>query len=141
MDKNLRSAKLNRISKTDHQCLGIFTIYDGNGFPFFECRTLELPDRGNQRRISCIPEGEYWVEKRKSRKYGDHFHVRGVPNRSLILLHNANFVEQLLGCVAVGLAHTDINGDGFRDVTRSRQTLKDLNRELPNRFKLKIYAS
>ena len=141
MKKEDRSAELNRISKTDHQCLGIFTIFDGNGFPFFECRTVELPDRGNKRRISCIPEGEYWVEKRWSRKYGNHFHVRGVPNRDLILLHNANYVEQLLGCVGVGLAHTDINGDGFRDVTRSKSTLKDLNRELPNRFKLKIYAS
>ncbi len=141
MKKENRSAGLNRISKTDHQCLGVFTIFDQHGFPFFECRTVELPDRDNQRLISCIPEGEYWVEKRYSSKYGDHFHVKGVPNRDLILLHNANYVEQLLGCVAVGLAHTDINGDGYRDVTRSKQTLKDLNKELPDRFKLKIYAS
>ena len=141
MNKKDRYVEIDRISKTDHQCLGIWTIFDQHGFPFFECRTVELPDRGNKRRISCIPEGEYWVVKRKSAKYGPHFHFLHVPNRSLILAHNANYVEQLLGCVAVGLAHTDINGDGYRDVTRSKQTLKDLNRELPDRFKLKIYAS
>ena len=132
--------KIQRISKTDFQCLGIWTIYDDNNFPFWQCRTLELPDQGNQKRISCIPEGTYDVIKRNSAKYGDHFHILGVPNRSYILVHNANYKRQLKGCVAVGLAHIDIDGDGHRDVTRSKQTLKDLNRELPDSFKLEIYV-
>lgn len=138
MLKTDRYIGINRISKNDHQTLGILTIFDGNGFPFFECRTLELPDKQNEKRISCIPEGSYTMCKRNSPKYGDHFHIKHVPNRKWILIHNANYVEQLRGCVAVGLAHTDIDGDGWRDVTRSRQTLKDLNRELPDQFTLTI---
>ncbi len=132
--------KIQRISKNDHQCLGIWTIYDDNDFPKWECRTLELPDRDNQNRISCIPEGKYTVVKRYSKKYGDHFHILNVPNRDYILAHNANYVRQLLGCIAVGLAHTDIDGDGWRDVTRSKKTLKDLNKELPDKFELEIYV-
>ena len=132
--------KIKRIQKDSFQSLGILTIYDDNDFPYWECRTLELPDRDNQLRISCIPEGEYWVEKRNSPKYGDHFHILDVPNRSYILIHNANYVRQLLGCIAVGLSHTDIDGDGLSDVTRSKSTMKDLNRILPDRFKLKIYG-
>lgn len=132
--------KIQRIQKDDFQTLGILTIYDDNNFPKWECRTLELPDKDNQSRISCIPEGTYTVVKRNSAKYGDHFHIKDVPNRSYILVHNANYKRQLLGCIAVGLSHTDIDGDGHRDVTRSKSTLKDLNRELPDTFQLEIYV-
>jgi len=97
-----------------------------------------LPWKDNQRRISCIPEGEYEVVKRWSKKYGDHFHILGVDGRDYILTHAANFVRQLLGCIAVGLSHTDIDGDGLRDVTSSKKTLKQLNKILPERFNLKI---
>lgn len=133
--------EINRISKTSHQSLGILTIFDKHNFPFWECRTLELPDKDNQNRISCIPEGEYKVIKRTSPGRGKHFHILKVPNRTYILIHSANYVEQLLGCVAVGLSHTDINGDGWRDVTHSKKTMKDLIKILPENFKLKIYAS
>ncbi len=132
--------KIQRIQKDDFQSLGIWTIYDDNNFPKWECRTLELPDKDNQSRISCIPEGTYTVVKRNSAKYGDHFHILDVPNRSYILVHNANYKRQLKGCIAVGLSHTDIDGDGHRDVTRSKSTLKDLNRELPDTFQLEIYV-
>lgn len=131
--------KIQRIQKNDFQCLGIMTLFDDHGFPYWENRTLELPDLDNQSRISCIPEGEYTVVKRNSEKYGDHFHILDVPNRSYILIHNANFKRQLKGCIAVGLAHTDIDGDGHRDVTRSKKTLKDLNKQLPESFTLEIY--
>lgn len=133
-------ANLKRIASDESQILGILTIYDDRGFPFYEVRTLELPDKDNQRRISCIPEGEYQVVKRHSDKYGDHFHILDVPNRDYILIHSANYVRQLLGCVAVGFAHTDIDGDGLRDVTSSRKALKALNNELPDEFKLKIFS-
>lgn len=133
-------AKIKRIYSGEYQTLGIWTIYDKHNFPYWECRTLELPDKGNQTLISCIPEGVYDCEKRWSKRFKDHFHIKDVTGREWILVHNANFVRELLGCVAVGLAHTDIDGDGLRDVTRSKSTLKDLNRELPDKFKLTIYS-
>lgn len=132
--------KIQRIQKGEYQTLGILTIYDDGNFPSWSCRTLELPDKQNQRRISCIPEGKYEVVKRHTDKYKDHFHITGVPNRDYILIHNANYVRQLLGCIAVGLSHTDIDGDGLRDVTASKNTLKDLNAKLPESFSLEIYC-
>ena len=132
--------KIQRISKTDVQTLGILTVFDKYGFPFWECRTLELPWLDNQKRKSCIPEGVYPVVKRYSAKFKDHFHIKEVPNRDYILIHPVNFVKDLLGCIGAGLSHTDIDGDGHRDLTRSKKTLKDLNRILPDSFELEIYV-
>ena len=132
------NVRLRRIYQNEHQTLGIMTLYDEHGFPFYEVRTLELCWKENQRRISCIPCGEYKVIKRYSEKYKDHFHILDVPNRDYILIHNANFVRQLKGCVAVGMSHTDIDGDGLRDVTSSKSTLKKLNKHLPDKFNLII---
>lgn len=100
--------------------------------------TLELPWRNNERRVSCIPEGEYQVVRRNSAKYGDHFHVLNVPGRDMILIHVANFVKELLGCIAVGKSHIDINGDGWKDVSLSGPSLKELNKLLPDSFTLII---
>lgn len=130
--------KLKRIYKCDKQVLGIMTLFDDFSFPYYEVRTLELPDKENQKEISCIPCGEYEVVKRYSEKYKDHFHILNVPNRDYILIHNANFVRQLKGCIAVGFSHSDIDGDGLRDVTESQKTLKALNKHLPDKFDLTI---
>lgn len=135
----IKSAKLERIDRGPKQTLGIMTLYDQHDFPFFMVHTLELPWLDNARRISCVPVGKYIVNKRKSPKYGWHFHLQDVEGRTLILIHNANYVRQLAGCIAVGNSHTDIDGDGLRDVTSSKSTMKQLNRLLPDEFELEIY--
>jgi len=134
-----RSAKLARISSTSDQTLGMMTLYDQHGFPFFVVHTLELPWLDNKKGESCIPLGSYIVEKRNSSKYGDHFHIINVEGRSFILIHNANYVRQLRGCIAVGNSHTDIDGDGLRDVTASKKTMKQLLKLMPDKFELTIY--
>lgn len=101
-------------------------------------KTMELPWRNNQSKISCIPCGEYQVVRRNSPKYGDHFHLLNVPGRQLILIHVANYFSDLLGCIGVGESHTDINGDGLRDVTRSGPKMKQLLALFPKTFKLTI---
>jgi hypothetical protein len=76
----------------------------------FNCRTLELPWRDNQRSISCIPPGSYKVEIRLSPKYGRIYWVRNVPNRSYILIHSGNFAgdtkkgfkTHVNGCILLG---------------------------------------
>jgi hypothetical protein len=70
----------------------------------FQCFTLELPWKENQRKISCIPEGTYKVVHRTSPKYKEHLHVTGVPNRDLILIHTGNSAKDILGCILVGTA-------------------------------------
>ena len=129
---------LRRIFQDANETLGIFTVYDIRNFPFYELRTLELPWKDNSKQQSCIPVGEYDVIKRVSAKFGNHFHILNVPNRDYILIHSANYVRQLLGCIAVGYSHTDIDGDGLRDVTESLSALRNLNDILPKSFKLEI---
>jgi hypothetical protein len=73
------------------------------------CYTIELPWLHNQRRISCIPEGEYVLQKRFSPKFQWHLHLRNVPGRDFILIHPANDAKkELLGCIAPVTIHTGI---------------------------------
>jgi hypothetical protein len=67
----------------------------------FQCYTIELPWVNNLPRLSCIPEGRYELKKRYSPKFKDHLLVKGVPGRSLVLLHPANdALKELKGCIA-----------------------------------------
>jgi hypothetical protein len=83
------------------------TYFEGgtNGTLFcsdnFLCHTIELPWRDNKRNISCIPEGRYEIVTRYSSHFKHHLLVKGVPQRSLILLHPANnALKELQGCIA-----------------------------------------
>jgi hypothetical protein len=67
----------------------------------FICHTIELPWKDNERRTSCIPEGRYEVQKRYSPKFKWHLILKGVPGRSVILIHPANdAMKELKGCIA-----------------------------------------
>jgi hypothetical protein len=73
------------------------------------CYTIELPWLQNQRRISCIPEGEYVLQKRFSPKFKWHLHLQNVPGRDFILIHPANDAKkELLGCIAPVTIQTGI---------------------------------
>jgi hypothetical protein len=104
----------------------------------FECYTLELPWKDNQRRVSCIPQGTYKAVKHRSPKFGNSIWIKDVPNRSEILIHPANYVRQLLGCIAVGKDLRDIDGDSLEDTTASRNTMNELLALLPNSFEVTI---
>jgi hypothetical protein len=124
---------LKRITDDGVQTLG--HLHLGNGKVY---QTLELAWKNNERQRSCIPKGTYKVKKRTSAKYGEHFHILNVPNRDMILIHHANFHNQLLGCIAPGKGLSDLNKDGKLDVTSSRQAMKELLAALPNNFELEI---
>ena len=67
----------------------------------FICHTIELPWKENQAIVSCIPEGEYFINRRYSSKFRWHLEIINVPSRSLILFHAANNAQQeLQGCIA-----------------------------------------
>ena len=114
-----------RLRDDGTETLSALFVYDGLE-KVFECVTLELPWKGNKTNISCIPRGIYHVSHRESEKYGSHLHVEDVKGRSYILIHVANYVSQLRGCIALGSSFADINRDGIIDVTSSRNTLKKL---------------
>jgi len=78
----------------------------------------------NQRRISCVSEGEYILQQRYSPKFGWHLHLMNVPGRDLILIHPANDAKkELLGCIAPVTNHTGI-GKG----SNSRKALEKLKK-------------
>ena len=43
---------------------------------------IELPWLKNQRNVSCIPEGEYELKARYSKKFKHHLHIADVKGRS-----------------------------------------------------------
>lgn len=64
--------------------------------------TVELPWRENARNHSCIPAGTYSALLHDSPKFGDSIWLRGVPNRSEILIHAGNSVQDFDGCIGPG---------------------------------------
>lgn len=124
---------ITRTKYEDKQTIGVMH-YNGEEV----CKTLELAWVNNNTRVSCVPLGRYKVVRRQSPKYGLHFHLTNVPGRSLILIHQANYHYQLLGCIAVGKNHVDINKDGYLDVTNSKRTMDKLLKVLPKEFELII---
>lgn len=67
----------------------------------FLCHTIELPWKNNKRSVSCIPEGEYQIEPRFSKRFQHHLILKTVKDRSYILFHPANdALKDLEGCIA-----------------------------------------
>jgi hypothetical protein len=129
--------KIIRFKHDTIQTIGRGEVYI-SGYKVFDFFTLELPWLDNQREISCIPVGDYACKKRHSQRYENHFHVLNVPNRSYILIHHGNYFKDTLGCILPGKTLADIDGDGYRDVTHSKQTMAKLNELLPDEFEVKI---
>jgi len=110
--------------RSDQGTEGIL-LYDS-----FNCPTLELPWRDNQRSISCIPPGEYNCVTRKSPKFGTTYHVTEVPERSYVLIHSGNwagdvnkgFKSHVNGCILLGQKTGWLAGQ--RAVLNSRITIK-----------------
>lgn len=67
--------------------------------------TLEKPWLNNQTYVSCIPEGEYQLGPWNSERFPNVWQVRDVPGRTAILIHAANWADQIEGCIAPGLSY------------------------------------
>ncbi|SHG80989.1 hypothetical protein SAMN05443549_1074 [Flavobacterium fluvii] len=91
----------------------------------FICNTIELPWKNNETKVSCIPEGKYFIIKRYSPKFKWHLEIIDVKNRSLILFHPANnALLELNGCIA---PVTKLSGSGLGLMSRKAFTqLKNL---------------
>jgi hypothetical protein len=119
---------------------GDAAVLDDDNVPVFDFKTLELPWKNNERMVSCIPAGDYLVQKMPptaKRKY-EYFHVLNVPGRDSILWHPGNYTRQILGCTLPGEAHVDLDKDGITDITNTTATLKILTAMMPDKFKLTI---
>lgn len=104
----------------------------------FRCFTLELPDLDNIVSISCIPEGQYTVNKHYSEKLGACFNVQDVTGRTYIRIHTGNYTRQIQGCVLVGSSLMDLDKDGIIDVGNSKATMNKLLELMADEFILTI---
>lgn len=122
---------LQRTKQNSTQTLGVLTCYVEPNIPVFQCKTLELPWKENQRNVSCIPAGTYPMKYENSPRFGRMlWELYDTPNRSEIKIHAANYVEQLNGCIALGRSAMDINGDGNVDITSSKDTMRQFHSAL-----------
>lgn len=134
-----------RTKSTEFATYGEGTVFNEVDDVMFNFKTLELPWKNNQRRISCIPPApggklDYLVHKKPptAKRPYEYFHVQHVEGRDAILWHPGNYTSQILGCTLPGEAHTDLNKDGIVDITNTKQTLKILTTLMPEKFKLTI---
>lgn len=64
---------------------------------------LELPWLANKVNVSCIPEGVYsWELVLDHPRFGNCFYLPEVPDRSEIMIHVGNQLEDTEGCLLVG---------------------------------------
>lgn len=95
---------------------------------------LELPWRGNEPYVSCIPEGLYEYEVRHSLKAGRAvIWVMDVPDREYIQWHPGNYTSQIEGCGLPGIGVKYLNADNIPDVISSVDTLDDILANIPEK--------
>lgn len=101
--------------------LGWLNVYDGAAL-VFRCACLELPWKDNASKVSCVPAGKYPLVLEYSSAFkADLWELKMTPGRSECKIHAANYPSQLLGCIAPGLIHADLDKDGRLDAARSRE--------------------
>ena len=85
-----------RVGQSDRGTFGVLRYED---VPF--ALTLELPWKDNAPNESCIPTGQYICRRTRSPKFGETFSVTSVPDRTNILFHKGNTIEDTAGCILV----------------------------------------
>ena len=101
---------LRRITQTTGSTLGVL-MSRNLSMPLM---TLELPYRGNKKRVSSIPAGTYdWMRWHSPTFERDVIRLSDTAARTDILIHPANYHSELLGCIAPGLRYADWKGKGY----------------------------
>ncbi|MEI6283175.1 MAG: DUF5675 family protein [Alphaproteobacteria bacterium] len=126
----MRTAVLTRTETGDTGTFGVMVL-GGSSWV-----TGELPDRGNAPGLSSIPAGQYVCKWLWSPKFGRNvYHVQGVPGRTVIEFHAANWMGdktkgfecELDGCIALGRRHAVVGDQqgisGSRDAIGEFETL------------------
>lgn len=98
---------------------------------------------GGMPKLSCIPDGSYRVYPHNSVKFPETYGVANellgvwpaiVPSankgwgRSAVLIHKGNKVADVIGCIAIGLAHK--TEDDYHYITDSAKALVQLQKFL-----------
>jgi len=134
----IQKAILERFLISEFYTLGRMVLSDSSGVTVFKCYTLELPYKGNKKQISCIPANEYQVVLHASPRFGVVYKIQNVDNRSEILIHKGNYINDTKGCILVGRMFTVNNTGNVATVLQSTPaftSLMDLGYKM---FNLKI---
>lgn len=124
----MKSIKIVRHWTDIKQCTSTFLVLDENCQPIFLQPCIERGWLNNQQNISCVVAGVYPLILEYSHKFDRLlWELKGVPNRSECKIHPANFWDQLNGCMAIGDGLSDIDGDGYYDVTNSVDTINEFH--------------
>lgn len=123
--------QLERFAYSPHGTFGVLTMPDG-----WECYTVERPWQLNANKVSCIPEGIYELKQRLSNvvkrstagRYTQGWEVTAVPDRTYIMIHPGNTMDDLEGCIAPGKALGMVNDKWA--VTSSQATFGELMKRL-----------
>lgn len=97
--------------RDDIRSVGIRGLMIARGEEF---HIIERPWINNKNQISCIPSGLYeasFLKRSTSGKYQNVYHIKNVPNRKGILMHNGNFVWHSKGCLIIGKRRGIIKGE------------------------------
>lgn len=116
---------LQRIEKRGNTVTGSLTVSNGGFRIRFACSTLERADK-------LIQAGTYPLKWTRSPRFSRAATIKkgfpmdiytpeilGVPGRSGLRIHVANYTRQLEGCVAPGYSFTDLDKDGKLDIAES----------------------
>ncbi len=105
----------------------------------YRAHTLELPWRNNESRVSCIPAGEYDAKLTMSNRFKVLlWEILGVPDRSGIRIHAANYGHELAGCIALGMQSVDMDKDGKMDIARSREAMRLLHQSCGDHKQMRV---
>lgn len=118
---NAVTVNIHRWNQNTKQTSGTCVILDNQLMPLFTAVALERGWNDNKQNISCIPGNRsYILVYEYSNKFKKHlWEIKGVHNRSEAKFHVANFWKDLNGCIALGELFTDIDKDGYKDITSS----------------------
>lgn len=117
----------------------------GRVFATMERPWIESPaGPGGMRRQSCVPPGTYRVDPWNSVNFPETYIITNpqlgvyrqpgdIPadqawGRSAILIHVANFVRNVVGCIGLGMEHGQLGGEPA--VLRSIMAMRELNKIL-----------
>jgi hypothetical protein len=131
----MKKVVLYRNTYLNPEILGHLMVFDekpdGSSTLIFECKTLELGYKNNQKSISSVPAGFYELKFEYSPKFNRRlWELKGVPNRSEAKIHPANFYKDLNGCIGLGDLHVNVNNDGILDLRNSKSTLKRFHKAM-----------
>lgn len=72
---------------------------------------IDFPWKNNERGVSCVLEGKYFLKKRYRTKFKWHIEFKNIANRSSILFYPANnAMLEINGCISTV---TKLSGAGL----------------------------